>query len=330
MNKYVILFLCILSGLMLTISLFPELFIQNLTLTPGTQILKSPGKFILGTDELGRSVYARVLTGLGGSLKVGFLTSMMTFVIALIPGVLSGYYSGRYIRLSLFSILTLLTSLCIFAYALFLLHTGFRIILLPSILLIFCSTLLLYSLPLVQKYSHGFPGFKINPDAVISFFTAVLSSLPKLVLIIALSALFKPGLLLLCFLMSLVMAPSSIRLIRSEILLVRNASFIEAAKSLGYSDIRIFLRHMVPQTFPVLFVQLILQVQIAILSESSLSFLGIGLPYETVTLGKLLFTAREYNSCWWLTLFPVITLCLVLLLLRLITEKFSGNRLIPA
>lgn len=325
MKKYRTYILCIMSGLLVSMWLYPDIWILDRYLAPGKDILMPPGNFIFGTDELGRSVYARIINGLGGSLKVGILTALFTFVIGIIPGITGGYYSGKTLRIGIVSVLVVIKSLFLFVYSIQLLNTGIHMVQTPAILLMFLSLLLLILLPLTGKLTGKTAGVQVNPDGMISFFTAVLSALPKFVLIIALAALFKPGLILLCFLMAIILAPGFIRIVRSEILSIRNTPYVEAAKSLGYSTFRIFVFHIVPQATPVLIVQIILQVQVAILSESALSFLGVGLPYETLTLGKLINSAREYPSCTWMTFFPVITLCSVILILRNFIEKFSDK-----
>ena len=87
-------------------------------------------------------------------------------------------------------------------------------------------------------------------------------------------------------------------------LLLHNAHFVEAARSLGVSDVRVMARHILPNALAPVLVSMSFGVASAILAESGLSFLGIGVPAHLVTWGSILSEARANTFAWWLAVFP--------------------------
>ena len=94
------------------------------------------------------------------------------------------------------------------------------------------------------------------------------------------------------------------RFIRAELLKVRNLEYIEAAHALGYSESRTLLKHAIPNSLSPVLISIAFGIASAILVESTLSFLGIGVPAETMTWGSMLSSARQSPSAWWLAIFP--------------------------
>jgi peptide/nickel transport system permease protein len=94
------------------------------------------------------------------------------------------------------------------------------------------------------------------------------------------------------------------RFVRGEFLKVRAMDYVAAAQSLGASDSRIMLRHVLPNAIAPVLVSMSFGVAGAILTESALSFLGIGVPAQLVTWGSLLSVAQSNSSAWWLAVFP--------------------------
>jgi peptide/nickel transport system permease protein len=95
---------------------------------------------------------------------------------------------------------------------------------------------------------------------------------------------------------------------------IRSLNYIEAARSIGMSDFRIIFKHALPNAFTPIFTQLTFIVSGSILAESSLSFLGIGVPDDVVTWGSILSAGRQQFDAWWMVLFPGLAIfCSVLL-----------------
>jgi peptide/nickel transport system permease protein len=99
------------------------------------------------------------------------------------------------------------------------------------------------------------------------------------------------------------------RTVRSSVLILRNVQFTEAARSLGSSDLRILFRHILPNCLTPIIVIATQQTAQLILSESSLSFLGIGVPAEVPSWGRMMAEGRSYMiTSWWIITVPGLAL----------------------
>lgn len=95
------------------------------------------------------------------------------------------------------------------------------------------------------------------------------------------------------------------RIIRSRVMAVRELAFVESARAVGATTSRIILRHVLPQTTPSIIIICALELGVAIIFESTLGFLGLGVQPPTPTLGNMLADGREYlQTAWWLVIFP--------------------------
>lgn len=111
------------------------------------------------------------------------------------------------------------------------------------------------------------------------------------------------------------------RLVRGEFLRVRNIDYVSAARALGFSTPRIIFRHVLPNALAPVFVSATFGVAVAILVESSLSFLGFGVPPNVASWGSILAKARELlPSGWWITTFPGLAIFITVTVLNLVGE----------
>jgi peptide/nickel transport system permease protein len=110
------------------------------------------------------------------------------------------------------------------------------------------------------------------------------------------------------------------RLTRAEFLRVSNLEYIQAAKSMGFKEFRIIFLHALPNALAPALVSIAFGVASAILIESSLSFLGVGVPPTTVTWGSLLNSGREQYNAWWLVIFPGLAIFLTVTVYNLLGE----------
>ena len=113
------------------------------------------------------------------------------------------------------------------------------------------------------------------------------------------------------------------RTARSAALVERNKEYIEAARSLGLSGVRIVLRHLLPNSLPPLIVVGTVQIAHAIALEATLSFLGLGLPPTEPSLGLLIANGYEYlmSGKYWISLYPGIALLLTILAINLVGDQ---------
>jgi len=111
--------------------------------------------------------------------------------------------------------------------------------------------------------------------------------------------------------------------VRAELLRVRNLEYIEASQSFGFSEWRIIFKHALPNSLSPVLISIAFGIAGAILVESGLSFLGIGVQAELQTWGKLLSQAREEVSAWWLAIFPGVAIFISVTVFNLIGEGLT-------
>jgi ABC-type dipeptide/oligopeptide/nickel transport system permease subunit len=126
-----------------------------------------------------------------------------------------------------------------------------------------------------------------------------------MLLAIVLVARMGPSLTATAVALGLVGIPSYYRLVRNGTLSVRHALYVEAARSIGASEVRILLRHILPNLASPLIVLTTLRLGMVLLAGGSLSFIGLGAQPPQPEWGALLATGRDYmGTAWWLALFP--------------------------
>jgi peptide/nickel transport system permease protein len=149
-------------------------------------------------------------------------------------------------------------------------------------------------------------------DLVFQRVTDVLQALPLLVLALVMTTALGPSLPNVIIAIAIPLIPTVSRVIRANTLVLRELPFVEAAKSIGMSEMRIALRHVLPNTLAPLIVLATAQLGSTILTEASLSFLGFGIPEPYPSWGRMLSeSAAEYvRTAPWLVIFPGIAISL--------------------
>ena len=149
-------------------------------------------------------------------------------------------------------------------------------------------------------------------DLVFQRVTDILQALPLLVLALVMTAALGPSLPNVIIAIAIPLIPIVARVIRANTLALRKQPFVEAAKSIGMSEMRIALRHVLPNTLAPLIVLATAQLGSTILTEASLSFLGLGIPEPYPSWGRMLSeSAAEYvRVAPWLVIFPGIAISL--------------------
>lgn len=150
--------------------------------------------------------------------------------------------------------------------------------------------------------------------AVNTFLMNAFLSLPGILLAIAFVAFLGPGLLNLILALSIGGWVSYARLVRAQVLAVREREFVEAARAVGAGDLRIFIRHIFPNILQPLIVQAAIGMAGAVLAEATLSFLGLGVPPPAASWGAMLNDARPFLfDAPHLVVFPAIAVMLCVL-----------------
>jgi peptide/nickel transport system permease protein len=149
----------------------------------------------------------------------------------------------------------------------------------------------------------GYLGGKF--DEVVMRVTDIFFSVPYLILAMAITAALGPGLINAMFSLSLVWWPIYARLIRGQVLQIREAPYIEAAAGLGATRMRIIFRHILPNAITPIIVQASLDFGNAIMYAAALSFIGLGAQPPAPEWGAMISTARNYlQDSWWFATFP--------------------------
>jgi peptide/nickel transport system permease protein len=156
----------------------------------------------------------------------------------------------------------------------------------------------------------GYVGGKL--DVVLMRLTDCFMALPTLLIALVFVVAVGPGLQTLMLAIALVVWSRFSRIIRSEVLMLKQRDFVLQAKVAGCSSLRIMLVHVLPNVLNTFIVICSLQVSQLILAEATLSFLGAGVPPPTPTWGNMVADGKDYiTSAWWIAVFPGVALGLV-------------------
>jgi peptide/nickel transport system permease protein len=158
-------------------------------------------------------------------------------------------------------------------------------------------------------------------DALISRMTDAMLACPFLILAIALAAFLGPSLTNAMIAIGISATPIFIRLTRAQALQVKVEDYVEAARAVGNSHLRIALRHILPNVVPPLIVQATLAIAAAIIAEAALSFLGLGQQPPEPSWGSMLNTAKNYiDNAPWMAIWPGLSIFLLVLCFNLLGD----------
>lgn len=291
----------------------------------------------LGTDELGHDILSGMIHGTRIALVVGLVSMSIASFIGILLGALAGYFGDDRLKVSRGR---LYLNIVTFIFALFYgfgsrsyilgdaINNSFGSFMwefLISIIIIVGIFMLMNLLfaPLLKKI----PGLKtkvnIPVDIVVMRMIEIMLSIPTLFLIIAICAIAKPSIFIVMAVIGLTSWTGIARFIRAELLRVRSLEYIEAAHALGFSEMRTVLRHAIPNALSPVLIAIAFGIASAILIESTLSFMGIGVPAETLTWGSLLSAARQSPSAWWLAIFPGLAIFFTVTVYNLVGEGLT-------
>ncbi len=188
-----------------------------------------------------------------------------------------------------------------------------------SLLIGFVSVSISVTIGTLLGAISGFMGGLI--DSIIMRFVDMVISFPQLVLLITIVALFEPSIFLIVAVLGLTLWPSTARIVRGEVLSLREREFVQAATALGYSKRRIILRHLIPNALASVIVAATLGIGNTIVLEAGLSFLGFGVQPPTPSWGTMVADGRNVLlSAWWLSTFPGMAIVLTVLSFNLVGD----------
>ncbi|MCF8103847.1 MAG: ABC transporter permease [Desulfohalobiaceae bacterium] len=333
---FALFFVVAVSGVFLTTGEDPvfnpsRVNLQNKLLPP----LSSPGPgtvrpderplfdlYLLGTDELGRDVFSRMLQGAWVSLTVGFVAVGISVLVGIFLGGLAGYFGPKVLSFAMIIRLSLLS-----LGALFLVFRLF----LPGLSLILAGLILTFlsgkepswdsSPARVLRPFFRLGQYGISVDTLIMRFVDIMLCFPSFFLILTVIALLPASIYNIMVVIGLTSWMGTARFIRAEFLSLREQDFVLAARVLGVGSTRIIFRHMLPNAVAPVLVSATIGIATAILTEAGLSFLGFGVPPPQATWGNILSQGKQYIfDAPWLTLIPGFSILVVVLAFNLFGE----------
>jgi peptide/nickel transport system permease protein len=230
---------------------------QNLRVTvhPPSLTPVRGGVHLLGTDQLGRDNFSRLLVGLRISLLVALAVVPLSMMLGLAVGMVTGYRGG-WLDVALMRLV----------------------------------------------------------DAQLS--------IPTLLLAVAVVAVLGTGLSQIVAVLVITGWPGYARVVRAEVLALREREFAVAARAVGASDVRILAHHVLPNVLPTMLVLGTLHLPVVIIFEAALSFLGLGIQPPTPSLGQMIAGAQDLLwQAWWMPVIPGVAITLVVLAFNLLGDR---------
>jgi peptide/nickel transport system permease protein len=330
-------FLSLVAGCMLFADFLPlpflpgELDLKNTYLPPFQWQNYTAGKPFhwLGTDHLGRDVLANIVYGCRTAILLSVPAISIASGLGLVLGGMAGFYGNRAIRISFISLLMLMFSFMLaYFYGFYLQNYAFTAPQAGAYVRTFRNWLtfggILLMGVLASKWLNkrlSFSGYVYIPvDGLIMKCIELLSAIPRIILILCLAAYTRPSLFNLVLITGLTYWTEPARLIRAELLRIKTLNYIESARAMGLADFYILIRHALPNSLPAIIVAATFGMAGLISLESTLSFLNIGLPADLASWGKMVASARNNFSAWWLVLFPGLALCGTVLSLQALSN----------
>ncbi len=332
---FILFFCCAITGLFLTSGskpifdpslvrleekLRPPFSKPNLDLLEPDQV-PTLNFYLMGTDDLGRDVFARMLQGAWVSLTVGFVAVGISVLIGIFMGGIAGYFGQHYLKIDHI----LLTLLLVSGTGLIILD----VIRFGAALLLLCLAYIVYAvLTRHRSKKKASPSwgamFHINAvsvDTLIMRIVDIMLCFPSFFLILTVVAILPASIYNIMIVIGLTSWMGTTRFVRAEFLSLREQDFVAAAKALGIGNFRIIFRHMMPNAVAPVLVSATIGIASAILTEAGLSFLGFGVPPPHATWGNILSNGKNFIfDAPWLTFIPGITILIVVLSFNLFGE----------
>jgi len=279
------------------------------------------GIYLLGTDDLGRDVFARMMQGAWVSLTVGFVAVGISVLVGIILGGISGYYGQNAATADhvVAAVMGIAGAILLVAKMITL---GALLLMAGGLFFVLCKWLKRKVRARAETGWNRILSIRtISIDALIMRFVDIMLCFPSFFLILTVVALLPPSIYNIMIVIGLTSWMGTTRFVRAEFLSLRDQDFVTAARALGIGNGRIIFRHMVPNAIAPVLVSATIGIASAILTESALSFLGLGVPPPHATWGNILSDGKNYIfDAPWLTFVPGIAILIVVLSFNLFGE----------
>ena len=249
----------VIIALLALVAIFADFLVDYDTQVIGMTLkdrLQAPSKaHIMGTDDLGRDIFARLIYGSRFSLSVGVVAVAIAVFIGVILGAFAGYYTGGIV------------------------------------------------------------------EDIIMRFTDIFAAVPNMLMAIVIVAALGANTFNLMFSVGVTSIPQFVRTTRAAVLTVTGQEYIESARAIGESETKIIFKHILPNCLSPIIVRVTLRVSSAIISASSLSFLGLGVPAPAPEWGSMLSSGRAYlRGHSYMTLFPGLAIMITVLAFNMVGD----------
>ena len=306
------------------------------------EITEAPKKFrhLLGTDGIGRDLASGLIHGTRISLMVGLVSMGIASLIGIILGALAGFFGDNKLKMPRIKYhFTLIGLFFGFFYGFgqrkYAISDGFSEGVVSGMVELLISTgIIILSVTFFRLISRLIKINKLQEETYVPIDTFVsrgielLNSIPRLLLIITITAVVERSIWIVMIIIGITGWTGIARFTRAELLRIRSLEFVQAAQSLGFSSARTIFKHALPNALAPVFVSIAFGIASAILIESGLSFLGIGVPDDIVTWGSLLNLGRQNLEAWWLIIYPGMAIFLTITIYNMIAEA-SRDALAP-
>ena len=273
---------------------------------------------ILGTDRFGRDVFVRLLYSTRTAILVGSGVVIFSLIISVLFGVVSGYFGNRSIRSNWLQIILFVIAIVLIS---FYASYGFPIVALLILIATIGLIAILGRAPVKNFY--------LPLDTFILKLIEVIRTVPALFIVLSLFAIFShASVFSLIVILGLLSWSGKARLLRAEVLKAKQSPYVLSTQILGMSQWRTVIHHLLPNTIAPLIVASCFTFTGAILAESTLSFLNVGLPQDIPSWGGMMREARDYFSAWWLAVFPGLMLFLTILALNVIADHLNRSKIL--
>jgi peptide/nickel transport system permease protein len=291
----------------------------------------------LGTNLKGEDLLSGLIHGTTVSLKIGFLSISLALIIGIILGLIAGFYQNDSWKVPLLSLVFMLFSIIPSLYLadLFSFFAGEYLkwkntSALIGSLCFYGSTILFGCITAFYsgKFIHLIFKWKkkvyVPVDTIVSRIIEIFAAIPKLMLVVALAAILERSVTNVILVIGICAWAGIARLVRGEVFKIRNTDFITSAKALGLTNFKIMVKHVLPNISGPILVTFVFGLSSAILIESGLSFLNIGVPENVTTWGQLLADGKQNFNAWWMIAFPGFAIFITVLCLNVLGEKFKS------